>query len=62
MGPVPGVRFNIGLPDFAVRHKLPDELPEPILITAEEAQEKLRELGVNSFYLSLVSKLIFFLF
>ena len=47
MGPVPGVRFNVGLPEFANRFKLPEELPEPILITAEEAQQKLRELGVS---------------
>ena len=47
MGPVPGVCFNVGLPEFANRFKLPEELPEPILITAEEAQKKLRELGVS---------------
>ena len=48
MGPVPGVRFNMGLPEFANRFELPEELPELILITAEEAQQKLRELGVSS--------------
>ena len=47
MGPVPGVRFNVGLPEFANRFELPEELPEPILITAEEVQKKLRELGVS---------------
>ena len=47
MGPVPGVRFNVGLPEFANRFKLPAELPEPILITAEEVQQKLRDLGVS---------------
>ena len=41
MGPVQGIRFNTGLPDFANRFELPDELPEPILITEEEAQQKL---------------------
>ena len=47
MGPVPGVCFNMGLPEFANRFELPEELPEPILITAEEAQQKLCELGVS---------------
>ena len=47
MGPVPGVCFNVGLPEFANRFELPEELPEPILITVEEAQQKLRELGVS---------------
>ena len=46
MGPVQGIRFNSGLPDFANRFELPQELPKPILITEEEAQQKLRELGV----------------
>ena len=44
MGPVPGIHFNVGLPEFANRFELPEELPEPILITVE----KLRELGVSS--------------
>ena len=48
MSPVPGVHFNVGLPEFTDRFKLPEELPEPILITVEEAQQKLRELGVSS--------------
>ena len=47
MGPVPGVCFNVGLPKFANRFELPEELPEPILITAEEVQQKLCELGVS---------------
>ena len=47
MGPVQGIQFNSGLPDFTSRFKLPEELPKPILITAEEAQQKLRELGVR---------------
>ena len=47
MGPIQGIRFNSGLPDFANRFELPEELPEPILITEEEAQQKLRELGVS---------------
>ena len=46
MGPVQGIQFNSGLPDFANRFELPEELPKPILITEEEAQQKLRELGV----------------
>ena len=54
MGPVQGIRFNSGLPDFANRFELPESLPKPILITKEEAQQKLRELGVRvfSFYSS----------
>ena len=47
MGPVPGVHSNVGPPEFANRFELPEELPEPILITAEEAQQKLHELGVS---------------
>ena len=27
MGPVQGIRFNSGLPDFANRFELPEELP-----------------------------------
>ena len=63
MGPVQGIRFNSGLPDFANRFELPQELPKPILITEEEAQQKLRELGVRVlvlFYSS--SNLSFFFF
>ena len=41
MGPVQGIHFNSGIPDFANRFELPKELPEPILITEEEAQQKL---------------------
>ena len=47
MGPVQGIRSNSGLPDFANRFELPEELPKPILITEEEAQQKLQELGVH---------------
>ena len=46
MGPIQGIQFNSGLPNFANRFELPEELPKPILITEEEAQQKLRELGV----------------
>ena len=48
MGPVQGICFNTGLPDFANRFELPEKLPEPILITEEEVQQKLQELGVHS--------------
>ena len=52
----------MGLPDFANRFELPDELPEPILITEEEAQQKLQELGVRSHIRSSVSLLTYFFF
>ncbi len=51
MGPNDGVRFNIGLPELAPIHNFPKEIPEPILITEAEAQQKLLEMGVSAPFL-----------
>ncbi len=62
MGPHEGVRFNFGLPKLAPIHDFPKEIPEPILITEAEAQQKLLEMGVRAPFYSLISCSLTFTF